>query len=291
MCMILTTPTSIEDHIVSLLRDGPIGTVELISHIRKYLPKATKQAVYAALRKLKGQEVVVVHNKQASLSIQWLRKLELFVNIAEERSFDAESRSNGILALTNGDRIEYHFKNAHLMDSFWWHASALLLETQSAQEPVYIYHTHEWFLHARRNTELGFIRYIKDNRRTLFLAVSRNTPLDKLAAKDFDGTTAQYYMYSVSPFPKNNYYLNVFNDYIFEVWLDKSMSSELDALYRNTKTITPEILEQIKSLTSKPGKSRMIISRNTKRAEKLKKLLGKHFFVPKEYRSKKPVEA
>lgn len=290
MCMIVTPPISIEDYIISLLRDGPVGTVELILRIKKYLPKATKQAVYAALRKLKSQEVVVVHNKEASLSVQWLRKLELFVNIAAERSFDAESRSNGILALSDGDRIAYRFKNAHLLDSFWWHASALLLETQSTQEPVYIYHTHEWFLHARRSTELDFIRYIRSKHRTLFLAVSRNTPLDKLAAKDFDGNTAQYYMYPTPPFPKNNYYLNVFNDYIFEVWLDKNMSSELDALYQNTKTVVPSVLEQIKPLTSRAGKSRMVISRNVKRAEQLKKLLGKHFFIPKEFRTKKTVE-
>ncbi len=278
--MILTPPISIEDYIIQLLRDGPIGTIELIARIRKHLPNATKQAVYSALRKLKGQEVVVVHNKQASLSIQWLRKLEVFVNIAAERSFDAELRSNGILALTDGDRIEYHFKNAHLMDSFWWHASALLLETQPDTEPVYIYHSHEWFLHARRNTELDFIRYIKNKRRTLFLAVSRNTPLDKLAAEDFDGNTAQYYMYPTPPFPKNNYYLNVFNDYVFEVWLDKAMSNELDSLYLNAKTITPNTLEEIKLLISKSGKSRMIISRDQNRAEKLKKFLGKHFIIP-----------
>lgn len=279
--MMLTPPTSIEDYIVLLLRDGPIGTVELILRIKKHLPNATKQAVYTALRKLKGQEVVVVHNKQASLSIQWLRKLELFVNIAEERSFSAESRSNGILALADGDRIEYHFKNAHLLDSFWWHASALLLEAQSVQEPVYIYHSHEWFLHARQTTELEFLQYIKNKRRTLFLAVSKNTPLDKLAAKDFDGTRAQYYMYPNAPFPKNNYYLNVFNDYIFEVWLNAEMSNKLDAIYKNTCTVTPAVIEQMKSLTRQVGKSRMVISRNAKRAAKFKRLLGKHFFTPK----------
>lgn len=132
---------------------------------------------------------------------------------------------------------------------------------------------------------MDFMKYIKRTARVVFWAVSKNTALDKYVAKDFDGTYAQYYMYSKPLFVKDNYYWNVYNDYIIEVWLDKTMSTEMDAIYSETKAVTPSALEAIKEATSKPGKSRMVISRNAKRADKLKKLLGKHFFIPKQQRA------
>ena len=62
------SPKTIEEHILSQLQVGALGTVQLLAKIEEVRAGTTKQAFYQALRKLKEEEVVIVRSKRVSLS-------------------------------------------------------------------------------------------------------------------------------------------------------------------------------------------------------------------------------
>ena len=157
----------------------------------------------------------------------------------------------------------------------------LLSETlPNLNEPVYLYNPHEWFLLARRESELECIKLITQKRQFL-LTVGGKTPLDHSVSGDFDGNKSQYYMADSPLFPKNNYYLNTVGDFIIEVRIDPSLAEQIKQLYAQTEKDITASKEQLKIIVHGKGRSKMTISRDRNKAEKFKKVLRKYFYIPK----------
>lgn len=278
--MFLNKENSIENLVCQSLRDGSVSTLSLIDSVRKIRPKTTKQGFYFALRNLKRGEVVVIHNKRVSFNIRWLKNMDRFFRIAEQHySEDGLGRDN-FLNLRDGEKISYLFASPAETDMFWGHALVLLSETLPDQnEPVYLYNPHEWFLVARRESELECIKLITQKRRFLLTAGGK-TPLDHSVSSDFDGDKSQYYMADNSIFPKNNYYLNVIGDFIIEVRIDPSLAQKIEQLYAQAEVDNGVSKEKLKEIVRDKGRSKMTISRDKNKAERLKKVLRKYFYIP-----------
>ena len=81
-------------------------------------------------------------------------------------------------------------------------------------------------------------------------------------------------------FPSENYYLNIIGDYIVEVWLDTECEKRMQHLYSSTKKYSDSVQYELQSIIEERGKTKLVVSRNIKKAERLKKKLLKFFFVP-----------
>lgn len=268
-------PTTIEEVIIGTLAGNAATGAQLLQAARGIKKTLTKQALYVVLRRLIVEEVVVKHGTQFSLSNVWLGKMNEFFARAQER-YGARREGVDFFSLGDGDKISYAFKSPHEADKFWGHAFDVLADT--TREPIYIYNPHEWFMLARQESELHLFNKLKSQERQLWLTVGSNDPLDTYTKQFFDGTYLQYHMVEKPVFEKRNYYLNIFGSYIIEAYLDEGTAAKVDMLYKSTQVWSKDIERELQSLVAK-GKTKLTISRNERKAQKLKKLLGQYFFV------------
>jgi hypothetical protein len=270
--------SSIEASIVNHIKDGAKTASEIIDTLRIGNKKVTKQAVYQALRKLKKEEVIVVFKKKVSLSQVWLDKTLTFFESANQ--LNNTKIKEPFLNLTEGDSITYSFKTPYLTDQFWAHAFLLLVATTSNKEPVCVYNPHEWFMITRQDSERALLKQIETYNRTGLFLIGHNDLIDREVKKYFSSNRLQYHASEKTGLPKN-YYLNIFEDYILEVWIDKKVASEIDDWYSKTKDAASMDKEELIAIVHKLGRNKMRISRSKKRSFTLRKLFAKDFYIPK----------
>lgn len=268
---------SISESIIHLLQNRPLTAGDLLAHIKKSRPATTKQAVYLALRNLKQEEKIATHGKLISLSRVWLMKQANFFAAATKQY----AASADFLNLQEGDRISYSFKNPAVADLFWANAFDLFADATPLTEPIYALNPHEWFFLANHASERAVFDRIISSGKQIFMTCSYKDPLDKFVAREFDGERAQYYLTDHPLFPKPNYYLNIFGDFILEVWLDEKSAHKIDAFYKTHSVWNVDAQKIIHAIVTEHGKTKLTITKNARRAKKLKMILKKPFFVKK----------
>ncbi|MFA5934750.1 MAG: hypothetical protein WC827_02605 [Candidatus Paceibacterota bacterium] len=274
--MNITTPNTIEDHIFTILQKGTLHIVELIEIIKKERIGTTKQGVYLVVKKLKKQEVVVIHNKNISLSSVWLSAMEEFITKAQYNTKRIISSGNSFLNLKEGEKLQYYFRNPILTDVFWSHTFLTLVELSLPQSPVLIYNPHEWFLLARTKNESDLFEKISKREQKLNMLVGHNTVLDKTVRKYFIGTN-EYEILPRPLFEKENYYINVIADFVIEVWIDKKISLEINNFYDNTQIFGDAEKEKLEKILMQKGKNRFSITHNKRKADGLRKVFKRYF--------------
>lgn len=266
----------IEDYIIEILSNGKIDTKVLIKKILEILSNSSKQAVYKSLKDLRENEIVIYKREEASLSSLWLKKINDFLEKAENEYKVDDGRLN-ILSLKEGEKVSYNFNSFNATDIFWAHAFNIFYNNIDKNTPTLIYNPHEWFLLAREESEVYlFNKYKKDNK-ILYSYISHEDFLDKYVKKYFDGIHTKYYCQSKKLFKNDNYYVNVFGDFIIEVWLDKKVSAEIDLFYENTKELNEGSKNELLNIINKKGKNKLVISKNKKKSEDVRKFFGKYF--------------
>lgn len=276
--MSLVKPKNIEENLLFLLKKGPQKCLDLVTKIKEIRPQTTKQAVYCALRILRDQENIIITKGAASLNLSWLNEMTNFFEGAKG-NYVKNSNDGSFLRLEDKERIKYYFQTVEKADIFWTHAIYILIEQLKEKEPIFFYNPHEWFLLARNKNEQAFIDSFAHKNHPFLLTAGGSTPLDKHIASGFDGTKSQYNMLTRPMFKENNYYLNIFGDFLIEVWLDKEISNEVDALYQTATDFDDDAKEKIQKILARQGRTRLVISHNHKKATRLKKILAKDFAI------------
>ena len=100
--MKITSPETIEEHIIFHLQQGPVQTTDLIPLIKESRPKTTKQGVYLILRKLKREEIIFKHKGLVGLSNVWLSAMEDFFSKALHFSKQTGAGQNDLLGSKGG---------------------------------------------------------------------------------------------------------------------------------------------------------------------------------------------
>lgn len=275
--MNINTPITIEDHIFNTLQKGSLSIVELIKLIKDKRVGTTKQGVYLVIRKLKKQEVVVVNKKNISLSSVWLKSLEEFATRAQYNTKNIVSYGNDFLNLKEGEKLQYFFKNPILTDAFWSHVFLTLIDESNPQTPILIYNPHEWFLLVRTKNETDLFERISKRKQRLNVLVGNNTNLDLSVRKYFTGTN-EYETLPEPLFEKNNYYINVFGNFIIEVWLDKKISDQINNFYLKNNTFTNAEKTELEKILQQKGKNKFSITHNKRKADDLRRKFRKYFF-------------
>lgn len=278
--MTLDKPKKIDDLLIKYLGSGPVSCLELVSQINHERPNTTKQAVYSALRLLKEREQIIIIKGQASLNITWLNQISSFFEIAR-LNYTQGAGSIDILKLKEGEKIKYYFEDAVKADIFWTHTYYLLLEQLKPNERVYLYNPHEWFLLARKENEQKVISSTIDKGHDFLLTSGGNTRLDQFIRQYFDGKNSQYNALEKPLFSQNNYYINIFGDFILEAWLDKELSSKIEELYRTHTIWNDLVANEFNKALAMQGRMRIAISKNSVKAHKLRRKLAKDFAIPK----------
>ncbi|NTV44373.1 MAG: hypothetical protein HGA67_01600 [Candidatus Yonathbacteria bacterium] len=272
--MILLDRNDLTDLVVEALSNGGLSGPAVVAAVHKHRPGITRQAVYAVLRKLLAQEAVHKVGKTYALNRMWLKKLHAF---ASERlsSLDKGDAAH-VGDINDGDSITYRFKNPWLMDIYWDHIFDAVMETHDPTIPVVVYHPHEWFIHARPDTEQAFLRGFARRGEVVFFSIGGNTPLDKAFKREWGSDTMQVNCGQTYGF-KPGYYLNVMGDLIFEVFIEKGFADDIDDIFMENAPDAPECL---KEATQRQYRTKLVFSRDKKKADMLRKRLSKEFYMP-----------
>jgi hypothetical protein len=272
---------SIEALVIDCLREGKMTGPEIVSFVASKRAGATKQAVYLALRVLMHNEVVVHFKQSYRISDLFLDKVIGYFDYL--KSGEAQkTNSEPFLNLSDGDSISYSFKTPYVTDTFWAHAFAVLTSYTPNEVPIVIYNPHEWFIYAHTESEQKVLEAIIKQGKYAFFTIGTKTSADAQAKKYFTSPHTQYFINdSIKGSLPSNYYLNIFDDYIIEVWLDDKITKNIDAWYEGVAEVTQNDIEKIESIVQQKGRTKMRISRNKKRAQRLSKQFIKNFYMPK----------
>ena len=275
--MNILKPTSLDEYIIQLLQKKSLSGADLLTEIKKHRPTATKQALYAALRKLKSDEVVVMNNMQISLSSVWVIRMAEFFQTAKYMYTKSVSQDDGFLNLADGEKISYSFADAHTADVFWGHAFHLFTEIFPVDRSLYIYNPHQWFIIAREESEKTLFKSISQTGRRVYVLAGARDDIDVHIASEFNQENTQYHATADTVFEKRNYYINTIGDFIIEAYLDEEVTTRVDQFYKKTKVLNHETHKQLEELVKNSGKTKLVISRNSKKAAKLQKKIGNYF--------------
>lgn len=279
--MPLNKPEKIEEYVLWYLHKGPVLILDLIKKIQEIRKNTTKQAVYAAVRVLKKKDQILTYKGTAFLNLTWVNSMISYFDLARSNYVEGEEITRGdFINLEDGEKIKYYFNNSVKADMFWAHAFYILIEKIEEKYPIFVYHPHEWFLVARNESEIRWLKNSIKNKNPLLLISGGDTFLDKYVRKYFNNSLLRYHANEKLLFGgKNNYYLNILGDFIIEFWLDKEMSNKIESFYKKTKSWHKNIPTELKEITDSDTHIRIIISKNSKKAEKLKKTFKKFFII------------
>jgi hypothetical protein len=277
--MIINHPKRIEDYILLHLKDEPVLMLDLVGKIQQDRPKTTKQAVYAALRVLKKNEQIVTYKGTAALNLTWLNAMADYFDLAKHNYSEGNFEQGNFIDLADKEKIKYHFQSAVKADIFWTHALFLLVEKAKSGEPVFIYNPHEWFLLARNENESQVFKTINQKNHAVLLTSGKATFLDRHVRKYFDNDLSQYNLKEKPLFEKNNYYLNIIGDFLIEVWLDEKIADKVEEIYQQTISWDDAVVEKLKNILALEKKMKIVISRNKKKADKIKRSLKNDFVI------------
>lgn len=268
---------SIEDIIIETLAKNPytLGP-DLLLLIQKIRPKTTKQALYSALKSLIESETVAKIGSKYFLSRLWLQKINKLFKTQKEK----EVVRDVIFDLKEKESISYHFPSLLVCDTYWAHVFNLLIDWIPKDSPTFVWNPHEIFTVGRIQIEKDIFWEFQEKNKYAFFITRGETPLDM----EFKKTWKNDYV-SISTDNKlkfeNSYYLNIFKDFIIEVFLDEKLTKEIDNFYKNTPKLNPENIKLFENLLSKKYPVRMKISRKKEKASLLRKKLSKDFYIPK----------
>ncbi len=276
--MLVSKKQSIEDSIVETLAKNPYQEgPTLVGFIQQLRHSTTKQAVYSALKSLMESEIVAKVGKKYFLSRVWLHKiLKLF-----EQQKRKELTNDAIFDLQDGEYISYYFPSLLTCDTYWAHVFKLLTEWVSKDIPVFIWNPHQWFIVGRKTIETDILKEFSTKNKYAYYTISGNTPLDVEFKKTWTSTYVSIHIGKNALFP-HTYHLNLFGDFIVEVFIDVGLAAKIDNFYKKNKKLTTETITTFEKLLAHRHFVRMKITKNKKKAIMLRKKLVKDFYVSKE---------
>ena len=274
----------IATQIIVELATGSKNSATLVAKVAK-AQGCSIQSVYAVLRKLRQQSVVLLHRKVLTLNIVWIKEQsELLRNAQATYLESSDSGTFSIGTLEEGDRLMYQFKNPVLLDDMWGHAFLLLLERTQKEMPIMIFNPHSWFSIVRYASEKTIFQSLFDRGFKAYFSFAGKEDLDRDICKKFVEPIGHSFSTGVDIGLKKGKYLNVVGDYVIEVELDEALSEEIDNYFAKYQTLEESDVKELQAIVSKRGPNKLTLSRNTRKAHRLRSRLAKDFFIPADSR-------
>lgn len=274
----------IATQIIVELATGSKNSATLVAKVAK-AQGCSIQSVYAVLRKLRQQSVVLLHRKVLTLNIVWIKEQsELLRNAQATYLESSDSGTFSIGTLEEGDRLMYQFKNPVLLDDMWGHAFLLLLERTQKEMPIMIFNPHSWFSIVRYASEKTIFQSLFDRGFKAYFSFAGKGDLDRDICKKFVEPIGHSFSTGVDIGLKKGKYLNVVGDYVIEVELDEALSEEIDNYFAKYQTLEESDVKELQAIVSKRGPNKLTLSRNTRKAHRLRSRLAKDFFIPADSR-------
>lgn len=274
--MLFSEKMDIKEVVISELSMGSLGSLEL--HKRVLMRKSvSKQGFYKALRELVAEEIVTKNKQLVLLSPVWITKMQNFINTLGNSS--TKQVVEEIVHLQEGDTIVFRFKSITELYLLWAHY--FFIFCKQTDGPVVFFNSHNFWILIRSDIENAIYQWTKDNQKNVYNVVGYNTLLDRSTSEDIAKKYNIKSSHTANPEYKETIFPTIFGDYIMSTILDQKTVDAIHQVYLKYKAWEPAVELEMKEIIKKMGKSKVVIERNAKKAEKLRKKLMNHFIFYK----------
>ncbi len=217
-------------------------------------------------------QILVKKGKLLSLHSTWNAN---FLNLADtiKKTYIQQKES---YMLEEGERREFVSDSLYNLDPLWNDIIALLTE-QSEEKTIYFFNPHTWYILGMEDTEARLFNGIKKIGGKVLYAFGHDTFLDQYGRKLLQLQGVHTLVYPNHPFPKENYILNIFGDFILEVLLPDSLVRHFRFFFDNTKSMKDFDPQLFTDIFQMKAKCKLTLRRSKKDAEELKKIFREWF--------------
>ncbi len=270
---------NLEYQILTRLYPGPRNVTDLVEEI-SYLHKVSVQGVYKALRALKKEEIVTVHNHTVSLSLVWVAKERDQLSFAEHSYKSAQYVDD--LRTGKTKRARFSFRTLNEIDLFWTHTYLLLTEGIGNDAYSYSIQPHDWYMYVRYDTDAYWVKKHIESARVSRALLTHAGALDRAVIRERKKKLGKLFAYTLNenPFTQNSrIYYNLIDSFIFTAQFDPSVAKQID-LFVDSHTrlpLSPSEQKEIDAITRTKGKFVLTIENSAQKAKKMRDKARKYF--------------
>jgi hypothetical protein len=269
--MLLSAKPDIKETIISLLATGSVDSTDLQKQVSEQ-KRITKQGFYKALRELITEEVVVKNKQLVALNNFWVNKMQIFI-ASIDKHYQSE---DSFLNLEDGESLVYHFKSLASLDILWMHYFYIIAKKEST-EPFLFYNAHEFWSLFRYTEEAAMYEWVQKSGRKSYGVIGGSTPMDRATTEYIKKQYGFQIAYEPTMSYPKNYFTSIIGDYILDTILDMNTANAIDLLYKNNSEWNEGVAKQLSAILSNLKRSKVVIYRNKKKAEQLRKKLMNYF--------------
>ncbi len=274
--MFLNSKPNVSEVIINALADGELDSLFLLEKAQAKM-SVTKQGFYRALRELLKQEVVTKNKQLVFLSPLWVNKVYRFTSKLNKTSIKQGSET--LLHLEEGDTMVFRFKSIVDLYLLWNHY--FFIFCQETEGPVVFFNSHNFWALIRSDIENEMYAWIKSHKKEAYSVIGYGTPLDRTTSDYLKKDYGIRLSYEDKPSIKETEFPAVFGDYVMSTVLDATTVMAINALYKKYTKWEPVIQVELQEIISRMRRSKVVIERNKKKAEQLRKKLMKYFMFYK----------
>jgi len=270
--MLLSSKPKVEETIVDILADGPYDSLVLLKKVQKN-HSVTKQGFYRAIRVLLKDEIVTKNKQLILLNPLWSSRIKHFIDRIHTISHTKESET--LLKLADGDTMVFRFKSIVDLYLLWNHY--FFIFCQKNEGSVVFFNTHNFWALIRSDIENEMYAWIRNNNKKAYSVIGHNTPLDRSTSDYIKKDYGIEIAYEDTPSISETVFPAVFGDYIMSTVLDATTVRAIGDIYTRYQKWEPTVEKELKEIISRMRRSKVVIERNKKKAEYLRKKLMKYF--------------
>ncbi len=283
-------PTS-KSFVLDILSTRPRLSVRELYELflQKNKKKISIQAFYALIRKMIDQRILVKEGQALLIDASWATALMKFADTVQT-TYLANETTGANTILRPGEKRDVVFENVMAMDNFW--TNALIIAVYRTKEDASVidrdvcaYNYHSWFQIARTAQEQSLADAYEQTGMGYYVTSGSSLFLDKAVADSIETKDFHYTTIEPNEFFKQNYYVTVVGDVIFETSLPQYIHELMEKIYDKTKNIAEFDRQEILRIIQLPARTTLTITNDRKRANKIKREIKNCFVLrrtPKE---------
>ncbi|MFA7302647.1 MAG: hypothetical protein WC030_02770 [Candidatus Paceibacterota bacterium] len=262
--MLYAGSKEIEERVVEVLVEGRETVKSLLAYLNTERKDVSLRGVYKAVTNLTKAGVVLKVGKKVMLNHEWVQ------GVADRLGAPA------VPLIARGERAVYTFTSLDHLDAFW-KSTVWPLERAVEAREVFFYNPHDFWalLPARKESEEAYYRHFGPEQQGFF-TIGSESQADLTFKRTYQTEFLQINLGKITSIRSTDH-VTVLGSYIILARLSKAVAERIDALYASGKTAEGFLPELLK-ICARPGKIRLVLENNPKKADKLKKLLAKDFY-------------
>lgn len=242
--------------------------------------QVTIQGVYKALRFLKSQGMVTIHNKQASLSLVWLDKEQQRLQRATQLYLAEQHLVESLIE--KRAKAKFTFHSMRDLDHFWVQSFTILSNDLDVKEYSYSIQPHDWYYYSDLDSDAFWINNHKNRKRISRIVLTHASGLDYVVVRQRKAELGSLFEFTLNENPlkqKSHEYYNVIGPYVFKAVFDQSNVKALNAFIatRSRLPLEKSEKEHLRKIVEKDGAYKLQIEYSPKKAAAIRTSVSKYF--------------